>query len=93
MILFVLHQQNQVIDDAMRECINARISTKASAHHVPDEVMQIAEVSRNMKKKWDVPIRKLPLWSDLVMVVDPDSMANPLKRSASFPIGVSFAIR
>jgi len=50
MILFVPLQQVQVIENDIRECINARIWTKALARHVPEEVMQIAEVSRNKNK-------------------------------------------
>lgn len=47
MILVVVLQQDQLSGDAMRECINAPIRTKASSHHVPDEVMHVADVPRN----------------------------------------------
>jgi hypothetical protein len=53
MILFVVRQQDQVVDDAMHQRINARIRTKTSAHHILDEVMQVADIRRNLSgKRW-----------------------------------------
>jgi acetoacetyl-CoA synthetase len=51
MILFVVLQEDQTIDDAMRERINAWIRTKASARHVPDKVVQIADIPRTLSGK------------------------------------------
>jgi acetoacetyl-CoA synthetase len=78
MILFVVLQQGQVIDGALRERINLQIRTKASARHVPDEVVQVAAIPRTLNgKKMEVPVRKLLLGSDPGKVASPDVMQNP----------------
>jgi acetoacetyl-CoA synthetase len=69
MILFVVPQQGQVIDDALRDRINAQIRTKASARHVPDDVVQVADIPRILNgKKMEVSILKLFRGSDAGMV-------------------------
>ena len=53
MILFVVLQQGQVIDDALRERIKNRIRIKASARHVPDEAVQVADIPPATERKKD----------------------------------------
>jgi acetoacetyl-CoA synthetase len=78
MLLFVVLQQGQVIDDALRERIKLQIRTKASARHVPDEVVQVVDIPRTLNgKKMEVPVRKLLLGSDPDKVASPDTMQNP----------------
>jgi acetoacetyl-CoA synthetase len=78
MVLFVVLQQGQVIDDALRERIKLQIRTKASARHVPDEVVQVVAIPRTLNgKKMEVPVRKLLLGSDPDKVASPDVMQNP----------------
>ena len=78
MVLFVVLQQGQVIDDAIRERIKLQIRTKASARHVPDEVVQVVDIPRTLSgKKMEVPVRKLLLGSDPDKVASADAMQNP----------------
>lgn len=78
MPLFVVLQPGFVLDDALRERICAQIRTKASARHVPDEVVQISEVPRTLSgKKMEVPVRKLLLGAARAEVASPDAMQNP----------------
>ncbi|HEY8904834.1 MAG TPA: acetoacetate--CoA ligase, partial [Rhodoferax sp.] len=58
--------------------IKNAIKTKASARHVPDDVLQIDEVPRTLTgKKMELPIRKLLLGAAPEKVASPDAMVNP----------------
>lgn len=79
MPLFVVLQPGFVLDDALRERICTQIRTKASARHVPNEVVQIGEVPRTLSgKKMEVPVRKLLLGAPPEKVASPDAMQNPV---------------
>jgi acetoacetyl-CoA synthetase len=78
MPLFVVLQPGVVLDDELVATIKAQIRQKASARHVPDEVVEIAEVPRTLTgKKMELPIRKLLLGADAASVANPEAMANP----------------
>lgn len=78
MPLFVVLQPGFVLDDSLRERICAQIRIKASARHVPNEVVQISEVPRTLSgKKMEVPVRKLLLGAARSQVASPDAMQNP----------------
>ncbi len=86
MPLFVVLQPGVVLDEALAETIKARIRAKASARHVPDEVVEIAAVPRTLTgKKMELPIRKLLLGAEPAAVANPEAMANP--ESMDFFIG------
>ncbi|KOC20016.1 acetoacetyl-CoA synthetase [Comamonas testosteroni] len=88
MPLFVVLQPGFELDDALRERICAQIRTKASARHVPNEVLQISEVPYTLSgKKMEVPVRKLLLGASLGQVASPDAMRNP----ASLDFFVTYA--
>jgi len=78
MPLFVVLQAGATLDDALRERIRAQIRTKASARHVPDDVVQVDEIPRTLSgKKMEVPVRKLLLGAPADKVASPDAMQNP----------------
>lgn len=78
MPLFVVLQPGFVLDNALRERICMQIRTKASARHVPNEVVQVGEVPRTLSgKKMEVPVRKLLLGAPREKVASPDAMQNP----------------
>lgn len=78
MPLFVVVADGVVLDDALKDTINAAIRTSVSARFVPNEIIQIAEVPRTLSgKKLEVPVKKLLLGGDPGKVVNRDSMANP----------------
>ncbi|MGJ7506010.1 acetoacetate--CoA ligase [Variovorax sp. GT1P44] len=78
MPLFVVLQPGATLDDALKERICAQIRTKASARHVPNEVLQVDEVPRTLSgKKMEVPVRKLLLGAPVEKVASPDAMLNP----------------
>src|SRR5690606_3671566 len=78
MPLFVVLQPGVVLDDELAETIKAQIRRKASARHVPDEVVAIEAVPRTLTgKKMELPVRKLLLGADAASVANPEAMANP----------------
>ena len=90
MPLFVVLQPGAELDDELVATIKAQIRHKASARHVPDEVVEIAAVPRTLTgKKMELPIRKLLLGADAASVANPEAMANP----DSMAFFVDFAAR
>jgi deoxyribodipyrimidine photo-lyase len=67
-----------VLNGALKARIAQEIRTKASARHVPNEVMQVAEIPRTLTgKKMEVPVRKLLLGQPRHKVASADAMLNP----------------
>lgn len=78
MPLFVVLQPGATLDDALKERISTQIRIKASARHVPNEVVQVDEIPRTLSgKKMEVPVRKLLLGAAPDKVASPDAMSNP----------------
>ena len=90
MPLFVVLAPGVTLDEALRDCIAARIRADVSPRFVPDVIEQLPEVPRTLSgKKLEVPVKKLLLGGDPARVVNRDSMANP----ASFDWFVAWAAR
>jgi len=86
MPLFVQLQSGMALDGALEERILRQIRTKASARHVPNEVVQVSDIPRTLSgKKMEVPVRKLLLGADPGKVASPDAMQNP--ASLDFFVG------
>jgi acetoacetyl-CoA synthetase len=78
MPLFVVLDEDRVLDDALRERIRRQIRTTFTPRHVPDEIVQAPAVPRTLSgKKLEVPIKKLLMGEALDRVVNPGSLANP----------------
>ena len=78
MPLFVVPVQGGVVDDALKDRINAAIRAQVSARFVPSEIIEVKEVPRTLSgKKLEVPVKKLLLGGVPNTVVNRDSMANP----------------
>ncbi|MCX7892857.1 MAG: acetoacetate--CoA ligase [Burkholderiales bacterium] len=78
MPLFVVLRPGHTLDDALVERIRARIRERASARHVPNDVIAVAEVPRTLTgKKMELPVRKLLLGAPREKVASPDAMQNP----------------
>ncbi|GGB81405.1 acetoacetyl-CoA synthetase [Marinobacterium zhoushanense] len=76
--LFVCLQQGLTLDSALIERIKDAIRQNASARMVPDALLQVPEVPRNLTgKKLEVPIKKLLLGHPVEKVVSRDTLANP----------------
>ena len=78
MPLFVVVAPGQSLTEELVAEIKNAIKTKASARHVPNVVVQVAEIPRTLTgKKMELPVRKLLLGADAAKVASPDAMANP----------------
>lgn len=78
MPLFVVLQPGVVLSEALQERIKQQIRSKASARHVPNEVVQVTEIPHTLTgKKMEVPIRKLLLAASPEKAASTDSMQNP----------------
>ncbi len=90
MPLFVVLRSGAMLDDALRERINAAIRSSLSPRFVPDEIIQVVEVPRTLSgKKQELPIKKLLLGQPIDKVVNQAAMANP----GCLPWYVEFAAR
>ncbi len=78
MPLFVVLRDGVVLDDSLKARIKEQLKRNVSPHHVPDEILQIAEVPRTLSgKKLEVPVKKLFLGMPIEKAVSVDAMANP----------------
>jgi acetoacetyl-CoA synthetase len=78
MPLYVVLRDNAELDDDLRAEIRRRVRESCSPRHVPDEIVQIAEVPRTLSgKKLEVPVKKILLGGDPERAASRDSLANP----------------
>ena len=78
MPLFVVLAPGIELDDELKDRIRAQLRTNLSPHHVPDEIVAIAEVPRTLSgKKLEVPIKKLFLGTPLAKAVSVGALGNP----------------
>jgi acetoacetyl-CoA synthetase len=78
MPLFVVLREHTVLDEALKAKIRDRIRSNLTPHHVPDEVIAIAEVPHTLNgKKLEVPVKKLFMGTPLEKAISVDSMSNP----------------
>ena len=78
MPLFVVLRPGCALTEELAARIKGEIRTALSARHVPNEVLQVAEVPRTLSgKKMELPIKKLLLGQPIGKVANPGAMANP----------------
>src|SRR6266704_78166 len=78
MPLFVVLKPGIELDDALEAKIRGKIRGSLSPHHVPDDIIAIAEVPRTLNgKELEVPIKKLFMGVPLEKAISVDSMSNP----------------
>ncbi len=78
MWLFVVLRPGVALDDELTGRIRRRIREDCSPRHVPDEVMQIAEVPRTLSgKTLEVPVKRILMGAAPSEAASVDSLANP----------------
>jgi acetoacetyl-CoA synthetase len=76
--LFVVLRADVALTEELQLRIQQAIRTLLSARHVPDEIVQVAEIPRTLTgKKMELPVKKLLQGKPLSDVANPDAMANP----------------
>ncbi|MDN6498415.1 MAG: acetoacetate--CoA ligase [Yaniella sp.] len=78
MPLFVQLAEDTQLTPALTEHITAEIRTKASARHVPDEVIAVKEIPlTHTGKRIEVPLKKLFSGRESAHSINRDAIANP----------------
>jgi acetoacetyl-CoA synthetase len=78
MLLFVVLRDGVSLDDDLVAEIKRRIREDCSPRHVPNEVVQIAEVPRTLSGKvLEVPVKRILMGADPRQAASVDSLANP----------------
>jgi acetoacetyl-CoA synthetase len=90
MPLFVVLAGGLTLTDEVRADIRLRVRRDCSPRHVPDEIVQVAEIPRTLTgKALEVPLKKLLMGRDPGSVASRDALANP----AAFDWFVEYAGR
>jgi acetoacetyl-CoA synthetase len=78
MILFVVLAPGLILDDELTAQIKRRIREDCSPRHVPNEVLQIAEVPRTLSGKvLEVPVKRILMGAAPAEAASVDSLVNP----------------
>jgi acetoacetyl-CoA synthetase len=78
MALFVVLAPGAELDEALAREIKRRIREDVSPRHVPDEVLQIAEVPRTLSGKvLEVPVKRILMGTPVREAASLESLANP----------------
>jgi acetoacetyl-CoA synthetase len=78
MWLFVVLRPGVALGEELKGRIRRRIREDCSPRHVPDEVMQIAEVPRTLSgKTLEVPVKRILMGAAPTEAASVDSLANP----------------
>jgi acetoacetyl-CoA synthetase len=78
MWLFVVLRPEASLDEALAGAIKRRIREDCSPRHVPDKVLQIAEVPRTLSgKALEVPVKRILMGAAPGETASVDSLANP----------------
>jgi acetoacetyl-CoA synthetase len=78
MPLFVVLRDGAELDDDLIAEIRARVRSDCSPRHVPDEVVQVAEVPRTLSGKvLELPVKRILMGTPPEQAASRDSLANP----------------
>jgi len=78
MRLFVVLAEDARLGDELAGAIRRRVREHCSPRHVPDEIVQIAEVPRTLSgKKLEVPVKRILMGAEPESAASRDSLANP----------------
>jgi acetoacetyl-CoA synthetase len=78
MSLFVVLGDDTELDDDLQGEIKKRIREHCSPRHVPDRILEVAEVPRTLSgKKLEVPVKKILQGTPAEEAADRDSLENP----------------
>jgi acetoacetyl-CoA synthetase len=76
--LFVVLRDEATVDAELERRIRTRLRTDCSPRHVPDEIVQIAEVPRTLSGKiLEVPVKRILMGTPVEQVASRESLANP----------------
>jgi acetoacetyl-CoA synthetase len=77
-LILLVHTTGAELDDAMRSSIATALRSALSPRHVPDAIVGVTGVPRNLTgKKLELPVKKILQGADVAAVVSRQAMANP----------------
>ena len=78
MPLFVVLAEDAVLDDALRDRIRDTLRNRASARHVPDEIIEAPEIPvTQTMKRLEVPLKRMFSWGPSDNLINRDSVKHP----------------
>ncbi|HEX5308205.1 MAG TPA: acetoacetate--CoA ligase [Solirubrobacteraceae bacterium] len=78
MVLFVVLRDGLKLDDALRGQIKRSVREHCSPRHVPNKILQIAEVPRTLSgKALEVPIKRILMGAPAHQAASVESLVNP----------------
>jgi acetoacetyl-CoA synthetase len=78
MVLFVVLRQDVTLDEELEGAIKQRVREDCSPRHVPNEILQIAEVPRTLSGKvLEVPVKRILMGTAPGEAASIESLANP----------------
>jgi acetoacetyl-CoA synthetase len=78
MILFVVLREGVCLDDDLCARIRRRVREDCSPRHVPNEILQVAEVPRTLSGKvLEVPVKRILMGHDPRRAASVESLVNP----------------
>ncbi len=78
MPLFVKMKAGNKLSEAIKSKINTQLKTEYSPRHVPDEIIEVADIPYTISgKKMEAPIKKILLGMPLEKSINFDAMRNP----------------
>jgi acetoacetyl-CoA synthetase len=78
LLLFVSPEPGAVLDDKMRRAITITLRTALSPRHIPDEIMELPVIPRNLTgKKLELPVKRILQGGRLEDVASRDALGVP----------------
>ncbi|MBK7602892.1 MAG: acetoacetate--CoA ligase [Saprospiraceae bacterium] len=78
MPLFVMLKEGIILDDILKKRIKSQLRSDYSPRHVPDEIIQVADIPYTLSgKKMETPIKKILMGRPVEKCVNADTMRNP----------------
>jgi acetoacetyl-CoA synthetase len=78
MPLFVVLREGAELDDDLRKAIRTRIREDCSPRHVPDDIVEVAEVPRTLSGKvLELPVKRILMGTPPDKAASRDSLQNP----------------
>jgi acetoacetyl-CoA synthetase len=77
LVLFVALKPGLLLDDALRNKINAKLRSQVSPRHVPDDIYAVPEIPHTLNgKKLEVPIKRILLGMPPEKAISREAMSN-----------------
>ena len=78
MPMFVVLAKGHKLNDALKKKIASTLREEYTPRHVPDEVLEVAEVPYTISgKKMEAPVKKILMGKDISKSLNADAMRNP----------------